>query len=69
MFPKARFRETLRIIQKHGHSKRIRVARSQWIRMNREELVRSEDVSEIRRDELEIIGDIFDKEIKEIEEI
>ncbi|EMR09590.1 hypothetical protein PNEG_02174 [Pneumocystis murina B123] len=69
LFPKARFREILRMIQKHGHSKRIRVARLQWIRMNREELVRSEDASEIRRDELEINEHMFDKKVKEIEDI
>ncbi|KTW27050.1 hypothetical protein T552_02542 [Pneumocystis carinii B80] len=69
LFPKARFREMLRMIQKQGHSKRIRIARSQWIRMNREELVRSEDLPEIRRDELEIDEDIFHEEIKEIEDI
>lgn len=54
LFPKARFREILRMIQKRGHSKRIKVARAQWIRVNREDLVQVEDRFKVEKDELEI---------------
>ncbi|KAG5518296.1 hypothetical protein PMAC_003092 [Pneumocystis sp. 'macacae'] len=35
LFPKAKFHEVIRMIQKCGHSKRIRIERSQWIRLGR----------------------------------
>ncbi|KTW31199.1 uncharacterized protein T551_01272 [Pneumocystis jirovecii RU7] len=58
LFPKARFREVIRMIQKCGRSKRIRIERSQWIRLGREGVLKQVqnkskigNVSEMVKDE------------------
>ncbi|KAG5438010.1 hypothetical protein PCANB_000357 [Pneumocystis canis] len=63
LFPKARFREVLRMIQKCGHLKRVRVQRTQWIRSKWEKGMEQEQDDLKIGDELKIIRNKTDMEI------